>query len=316
MKLPTSSLLVVLGAASAQAAFVPNCNTAPSMASRSSIVVRGYLDDLTPELNKQVDEIRPEEETHEATKMKQEDKDRYGPGNFDDFVDFQEFDGGDGQMGVAGDGQQGLEKLDSGPLMGSTMQKSLQKSKAMSAKNAWGTSTGYADDLMKKNPKMDISRAQQLENWQNQQEVRRKTLQQQQMAEAYDEMNYSEEENWRALAKFGVERNQEFDLDDSFGAVTAGDIEGVIEMKANAGQMYTEFLSVKNEFMGFADFRASFTPESGPSFTVEPTEGSLSAKEPTELTIRFRPQGPGTVEGYLVVETEDFKKTWKIVGST
>ena len=124
------------------------------------------------------------------------------------FIEFNEFDGGDGQMGVAGDGQKGLEKMDNVPMMGSSVLKSLDKSKMMSAKNAWGTSTGYAEELLSKNPKMDTSRAQQLENWQNQQEVRRKTQQQQEMAEQYGQANWDEEENWRSLAKFGVERNQ------------------------------------------------------------------------------------------------------------
>ena len=81
-------------------------------------------------------------------------------------------------------------------------------------------------------------------------------------------------------------------------------------------QQYTTELKVRNEYMGFADFRAAFTSDSNPSFSVEPAEGSLSAKEDTEFIIRFRPQSPGTSEGSLVIETEDFKKTWKVIGST
>ena len=73
---------------------------------------------------------------------------------------------------------------------------------------------------------------------------------------------------------------------------------------------------MRNEYMGFADFRAAFTSDSNPSFSVEPAEGSLSAKEDTEFIIRFKPQSPGTSEGSLVIETEDFKKTWKVIGST
>jgi hypothetical protein len=68
--------------------------------------------------------------------------------------------------------------------------------------------------------------------------------------------------------------------------------------------------------MGFADFRAAFTPETPDSFTVEPKEGALRQKEDTNFLIRFKAQSPGVVEGYLVIETEDFKKTWKVVGST
>lgn len=72
----------------------------------------------------------------------------------------------------------------------------------------------------------------------------------------------------------------------------------------------------QNQFMGFADFRAAFTPETGSDWTVQPEEGSLTSKEDTNFIVRFRPQGPGVSEGYLVIETEDFKKTWKVVGST
>jgi hypothetical protein len=70
----------------------------------------GYLDDLSQELYKPVDD--PDiEKTYEATKAKQEQTDRYGVKDWKDFVDFEEFDGGDGQMGVAGDGKKGLEKV-------------------------------------------------------------------------------------------------------------------------------------------------------------------------------------------------------------
>lgn len=68
--------------------------------------------------------------------------------------------------------------------------------------------------------------------------------------------------------------------------------------------------------MGFADFRAAFTPETPLDWTVEPNEGSLMQREDTTFSLKFKPQGPGLVEGYLVIQTEDFKKTWKVQGST
>ena len=68
--------------------------------------------------------------------------------------------------------------------------------------------------------------------------------------------------------------------------------------------------------MGFADFRASFTSDTNPAcWTVEPTEGSLS-KEPVEFIVKFRPNAMGVCEGYLVIETEDMKKTYKLIGNT
>lgn len=105
-------------------------------------------------------------------------------------------------------------------------------------------------------------------------------------------------------------------MDQAFGAVTVGDqLEGTIDLHSNIGQAAVFEMALKNEFMGFADFRASFTPETPPEWTVEPQTGSLS-KEPVNFLVKFRPQNPGAVEGYLVIETEDFKKTWKVVGST
>lgn len=303
MKL-SASYLVLLGALSAQAAFIPHCST-----SRPRVPLKGYLDDLTDELNQPADEPDPNyDDSYEATKMAEDKKDRAGPGSWEDFVEFEEFDGGDGQMGVAGDGNKGLEKIGGGP--------SLAKSKMMSAKNAWGTSTGYAEELMKKNPKMDSARAQQLENWANQQEVLAKNRERKEMTENYDAVMFNEDENWRQLSQFGVERNQEFDLNEEFGAVTPGDqIDGVIELVGRINQNSVHEFSLKNEYMGFADFRAAFTADTPMDWTVEPQEGSLS-KDPTEFVVKFRPANPGMSQGYLVVETEDFKKTYQLVGST
>ena len=74
--------------------------------------------------------------------------------------------------------------------------------------------------------------------------------------------------------------------------------------------------STQNPYMGFADFRAAFTPDTPVEFTVSPKEGSLKQKESTLFTIKFKAQQPSVVGGYLVIETEDFKKTWKVVGRT
>jgi hypothetical protein len=101
-------------------------------------------------------------------------------------------------MGVAGDGNKKLEKF------GSDVSPMLAKSKVMSAKNAWGKSTGYAETLMSQG--VEEVRAQQLENWHNQQELRAKKNEHIRMTDDFDQVTY--EEDWRTLAKFGVERNQ------------------------------------------------------------------------------------------------------------
>lgn len=242
--------------------------------------------------------------------MSKDQIDRYGPGSLQDFVDFDEFDGGDGQMGVAGDGNKGLEKI------GGNSAPSIFNSKSMSAKNAWGTDTGYADKLINEKG-MDVQRAQQLENWQNQQEVRAKQLQQREMTEKFEEQQESAEQDWRTLAKFGVERNQDFDLDETFGEVAVGgDFEDTIQMVSSINRIAVHEFQMKNQFMGFADFRCAFTSDSNVAdWTVSPTEGALS-KEPTEFIVKFKPNNPGTSQAYLVMETEDFKKTWLFIGST
>lgn len=118
------------------------------------------------------------------------------------------------------------------------------------------------------------------------------------------------------LTRLSFVWNQDFDLDAEFGPVTPGDqLEGVIELNARLNTAAIYEMSLKNEYMGFADFRAAFTNETPGEWTVEPASGSLS-KDPINFIVKFRPQNPGLLEGFLVIETEDFKKTWKVVGST
>jgi len=281
----------------------------PSKVHTSSIVTRrmGYLDDLAADLSAPDSNPIPAEEAREANVMSKDKIVGAGPGDWDSYVEFDEFDGGDGQMGVAGDGNKGLDKFD---------MSTIAKSKSMSAKNAWGTNTGYADTLIEQG--VDTSRAQQLENWHNQQEVLQKRKAQRSLTEDFDSVDSSEDENWRNLASFGVERNQEFDMDEAFGAVAADtNIEGTIDLtgQMNAGYAVHE-MSLKNPYMGFADFRAAFTDDSPKEFTCSPSEGALKQREATDFTVKFKAQGPGVVEGYLVIETEDFKKTWKVIGRT
>jgi len=155
--------------------------------------IHGYLDDLGaigPE------EVVEEDDSREATKMKSDQISNFGVGSWEGFVDFHEFDGGDGQMGVAGDGDSKLDKFD---------MSQMAKSKTMSAKNAWGTNTGYGDVLRAKG--VETSRAQQLENWHNQQEVLQRRKAQRYLTDEFDQSS-KEDENWRNLANFGVSRNQ------------------------------------------------------------------------------------------------------------
>lgn len=77
-----------------------------------------------------------------------------------------------------------------------------------------------------------------------------------------------------------------------------------------------ENIQLRNPYMGFADFRAAFTSDTPIDWSIEPNEGSLMQKEDTKFIVKFKPQGMGLVSGYLVIETEDFKKTYQVTGST
>ena len=101
------------------------------------------------------------------------DKDKinnYGPGDFNEYVDHDRtdlFDGGDSEMGIFGDGNNGLQKFgcDVTPHMTRTLA-------AKSDEGTLPTSTmSYTDELLLENPGMDTVRAQQLKNWANQREI-------------------------------------------------------------------------------------------------------------------------------------------------
>ena len=103
----------------------------------------------------------------------------------------------------------------------------------MSAKNAWGKSTGYAEKLIDQG--MEATRAQQMENWKNQQEVLHARQQQRYMTEQFDSVN--SDEDWRNLSKYGGERVDDTDLDEQLGAVTPGStIYHHFELSARVGK--------------------------------------------------------------------------------
>jgi len=71
-----------------------------------------------------------------------------------------------------------------------------------------------------------------------------------------------------------------------------------------------------NDDIGYADFRAQFTPSTPSDWKIDPMEGTLHSKNAVDFVIKFTPSNPGTVQGHLVIETEDMKKTWLLIGGT
>mmetsp|Transcript_9693 Transcript_9693/g.12801 ORF Transcript_9693/g.12801 Transcript_9693/m.12801 type:complete len:304 (+) Transcript_9693:71-982(+) len=286
---------------------VPSFAWAPSslIGWKKSTVLFGYLDDLNTELRGPIEEEEEGELDRESMNLEKEKVANYGVGDWSSFVDFDEFDGGDGQMGVAGDGKKGLDAE-------WKKEAHFAKSQARSAKNAWGTSTGYADSLIEQG--VETSRAQQLENWQNQQELRNARTQHRSITDQFESQQSPADEDWRQLSKFGVERNEEFDLDESFGAVTPGPVNHHVELQSRVNRAEVFEFNLLNSFMGYSDFRARFTPETPGDWTVEPTEGSLSGKKGTDFVVKYRPSNPGVATGNLVIQTEDDKWTFQLTG--
>jgi hypothetical protein len=136
-------------------------------------------------------------------------------------------------MGVAGDGKQGLDKEWQGSA-------EFAKSKVMSAKNAWGKSTGYAQTLIEQG--VEGTRAQQLENWRNQQEVRAERNQHRWLT---DEFDNKPDQDWRSLSSFGGEQVKDVDLDQELGDIIPGPITGTIELNTRINRAEVFELSIK-----------------------------------------------------------------------
>jgi hypothetical protein len=91
MKLSTAALLLA-SATVTHAAFVPQTTFGTSRVEMKPL--HGYLDDLTSDLYKQQDNPDIEGDSKEATNLKKEQLDRFGPGDWQSYRDFgDEFDG-------------------------------------------------------------------------------------------------------------------------------------------------------------------------------------------------------------------------------
>jgi len=242
-----------------------------------------------------------------VTRMDKDKINNYGPGDFNEYVDHERsdlFDGGDSEMGIFGDGNNGLQKFgcDVTPHMTRTLA-------AKSDEGTLPTSTmSYTDELLLENPGMDTVRAQQLKNWANQREIS--------ISNNYSYMNqqYQEEQYMPEYAYDIYEDEPSFAY-----AVQAGDVieKGTIVLSApvNSG-VATHELLVKNPYMGFAKFRAAFVGDDNNEWSVTPNDGFLKSSEETQFIVRYTPHSSGTSRAFFVIETEDFTKTWKVVGST
>lgn len=100
---------------------------------------------------------------------------------------------------------------------------------------------------------------------------------------------------------------------------TEPEVDDVIKMEAMINNTSTVSFSITNQFEAFAKFKAFFTPDSAPEFSVHPKRGvlePLGSKEGTNFLVNFSPLEYGKpVVGFLVIQTDDMQWTYEIRGS-
>eukprot|EP00984_Skeletonema_dohrnii_P035373 scaffold35040_cov339-Skeletonema_dohrnii-CCMP3373.AAC.1 len=95
--------------------------------------------------------------------MPKDKLDRFGPGNFDQYAEggtCNDFDGGDSETGLVGDGQSGLRQFgyDVSPHLANTMAARYSSAYEV-VETAQRTGMSYAEEMMHSNPSMDEIRA-------------------------------------------------------------------------------------------------------------------------------------------------------------
>lgn len=266
------------------------------------------------------------------------------PTNYEGLVDGDGFDGGDGQVGVVGDGSNAMETFDKSGTVKARIQNSVGGSESKKTqKNVFGMTTGYADELKEQGMvqldetggDMLQARRQQLENWRNQRELKAKQNSGLQELSDYTGVEYdarrATQSYFNALdagplnddAKFTITRGDAKQEAATEAAVLdKGDITETIHLTAQFPSPCFHEISVKNDVISFEEFVVGFSDDSvngGADYQVKPLSGELNGRrgDPTPLSVTFKPNAPGgpprTV--YLVVQTEESKFTYEIIGN-
>lgn len=271
--------------------------------------------------------------------------------DYSTFIDDDGFDGGDGQVGVVGDGKNHMEEFDM-TRAGTAADKknasvrrvgeSIGGSESKKTRgNVFGYTTGYADKLKEQGMTRIneygedelAARRQQLENWQNQralkaeQEAGLKEMAQLNGAEYntkyatksyHDALNAGAVEDESKWNVYKAEKGPDV-LPAEGGVVMKGEITETIEMTCQFPSPSFGEIKVHNDVMSFEDFVVGFSPDSDVNdFQVSPLNGQLSRAggDPSTLSVVFKPQSPGGVRNlFVVVDTEESKFTYHIIGS-
>jgi len=246
------------------------------------------------------------------TKMPKDELDRFGPGSFDQYADntYNDFDGGDSETGLVGDGQSGLRQIgsDVSPHLASTMAARYSPAYEEVETSQMATMS-YAEELVHSNPSMDEIRAVQLQNWATQQEIASANRYMNEKTQVYYETAYDDD-----CTDYSESSLDHLPIDE-IGAEDET-VDCLITLVAPLNGVSSHEITVKNPYMGFAKFRTYFVGDAAVEWTVTPSDGYLKQNEATQFVISYRPQNSGVVHGHFVIETEDFKNIWKVVGST
>eukprot|EP00640_Fibrocapsa_japonica_P001537 CAMPEP_0113935920 /NCGR_PEP_ID=MMETSP1339-20121228/2941_1 /TAXON_ID=94617 /ORGANISM="Fibrocapsa japonica" /LENGTH=383 /DNA_ID=CAMNT_0000938215 /DNA_START=61 /DNA_END=1212 /DNA_ORIENTATION=+ /assembly_acc=CAM_ASM_000762 len=271
----------------------------------------------------------------------QEQTNNHGPVDYRGFTDKgdSDFDGGDGQVGVVGDGKNNMEEFDRSQVIKAS---SIVKESKQRQRNAWGTSTGYAEKLKDQGmtkinkygeDEMKVRR-QQLENWSNQQELKRAqnaVVREMAAMEGIDPALANQRSSKDYFGGFSKAQEEEeawnvykpeTKVDESsFGPVDAGTrpVRAEYSVRTSPGKRTAIDVELKNIVMTYQDYRAAFTPDTSPNFDVQNGVGTMEKRggAPTMLQIGYTAAGVSAEEvGTLVVDTEEFKWVFKITGST
>jgi len=319
--------------ASRAAALVPSLRSA-AVATPKTVTQVSYLSEVEDADKKkkwwdQDQDGREESNPRDHTGVGEADS-NYGPTNYEGFIDADGFDGGDGQVGVVGDGKNHMEEFDmsaedsKGLKGGRKLNQMGGRESKLNAKNAWGTTTGYADELAKRGM-VEIDeygedklarRRQQLENWRNQEELRMKKDHQMAELASLQGKEYRHFNHGSYLQQFDNGPKDEVSSEQVSGMI-AGDLTDTVAVSARLNARGGATITVRNEFSTYADFTAGFTSGSSSAVTVEPTHGTLNrrAGDPQEFVIKFQPTDyADSYDATLVIETEDMKQTYEIIG--
>lgn len=266
-------------------------------------------------------------------------------------TDGDSFDGGDGQNGVVGDGTLNMETFDRNQVTGVDAEARTRRAEQAGSigaaetkkrqKVAFGETTGYADKLKEEGmvelndygEDIMLARRQQLENWGNQQEVKKQRLAAQGeiaqfngqewntatigKADAYRDSLGGQGTGvappsasaWGAPVSWGAPSDdaetdvgkprsaETFDTSERAGTPAPTELPAMKIIATNGGKGLVS-LELKNDVMTYEPFQAGFVDAAAAAkagFWIEPFEGTLNGAkgDPTDLTIFYAPPSSG-----------------------